>query len=63
MLTSEELETLRMWDEHKCWKDEGQPFVDPDIPEDELIPVGEPNEEDDDGEETEPGPVSGIHHL
>lgn len=53
MLTSEELETLRMWDEHKCWKDEGQPFVDPDIPEDELIPFSEPNEEADDETNTE----------
>ena len=52
MLTSEELETLRMWDEHKCWSMEGQPFVDPDIPPDELIPFAEPNEEvPDNGEE------------
>ena len=45
MLTREELKYLREMDEHKCWSQEGQPFVDPDIPEEELIPFSEPNEE------------------
>lgn len=48
MLSREELETLRMWDEHKCWSQEGQPFADPDIPEDELIPFSDANEEEPD---------------